>query len=296
MANYNQFSCSEADLTTGVAPKCDVNIGATEKLIFTTEDFEVDTIVDAKLEATWLAGVAAQTVFPLPLVEESSNESEDDTYYTSPITSLKTFIREGKPGFKYMIKFEPNLHARLRAGMNGKRMRLVQVDSTNNVIGTTPDGVVFKGWVSGTLRVEKWMQSDGSNLSFTVITFVAESALESNDQIAVFQVNWNIKGMNGIQPAALEVVSASATEVVVDVMGAMDGAAIEGLTLPAEFVFTKTSDGTAQTISSVTESLTIPGRYTLAGTGLVSGPLNLDGVITLAGEYFKGTAVTVTIS
>jgi len=296
MANYNQFSCSEADLTTGISAKCDVNIGATEKLIFTSEDFEIDTIANAKLEATYLAGIAAQTVFPLPLIEESSNESEDDTYYTSSITSLKTFIREGKPGFKYMIKFEPNLHARLRSGMNGKRMRLIQVDSTNNVIGMTPDGIVFKGWISGTLRVEKWQQSDGSNLSFSVITFVAESALESNDQIAVFPVTWNIKGLNGVQPASLEVFSASATSVVVDVMGAMDGVAIEGLDNPSQFKLLKASDGTAQTITTVTESATIPGRYTLAGTGLVTGTVNLDGVITLAGDYFKGTSVTVTVS
>lgn len=296
MTAINRFTCSSNDLTTGVSPNCDPQIGATEKLIFTNESFEITDVATGQLEATWLAGIEAGTVHPLPLIEEFSNESEEDTYYTSPVTSLQAFIREGKQGFKYMIKFVPGLHARLRTGLNGKRMRLFMVDASNNVIGTSPDGTKVKGWVSGTLRVEKWQQSDGSNLSFTVIKFIAESSIETNDQVAVFPVSFNIKGLNGVQPASLELVGTPiATSVVVDVVGAEDGVAIEGITLPADFTFTKASDGSAQTIATVTESGTVPGRYTLAGTGLVTGLLNLNGIVTVGTDYFKGTAVTVTI-
>ena len=294
MADYNRFTCSETNLTTGTSPRCDVQIGAAEKLFLATEAHEFETITEAMTESEWTADIIAKTLFPLPLVEEFSNESEEDTYYTSPVTSLRTFIREGKHGFKFMTKFIPDLHARLRSGVNGKTMRLIQVDAVNNVIGTK-DGVKFKGWKSGTLRVEKWQPSDGSNLAFTVITFMSESAFETNENIATFKVDWNIKGLNGVQRAALEVVGTpSATEIVVDVLNNEDGSAIEGLTLPAEFELLK-ADGTTQTITTVTESSTIPGRYTLAGTALVTGTLSLKDVVTVGSEYYEGIAATVTI-
>jgi hypothetical protein len=296
MADYNRFELSDANLTTGISPRADVQIGAAEKIFLTDEAFEFDTISSAQTLADWVSAITAKTLFPLPLVEEFSNESEEDTYYTSPITSLRTFVREGKHGFKYMIKFNPALHARLRAGINGKTMRLIQVDAVNNVIGTK-DVLKFKGWSSGTLRVEKWKPSDGSNLSFTIITFMSESAFETNENIATFKVDWNIKGLNGVQQAAIEVVGTpTATEIIVDVLNNEDGSAIEGLTLPAEFELLKASDSSAQTISSVTESTTIPGRYTLAGTALVTGTINLADVVTVGSEYYEGIAATVTIA
>lgn len=293
---YNQFTSSETELLSGVSENCDPQIGVTEKLILTTESFEIATKVLAQTESTWTNGIVAGTVYPLPPVEEYADESEEATYYTSPVSGWKTFVKEGKHSFVYRIKFNPGLHARLRFGINGKKMRLFQVDGTKNVIGTSPDGVKVKGWVSGLIRVELWKPSDGSNIAFTVIKFTAESAVESNDQIAVFPVTFDIVNMNGVQPVTVTVFSASSTSVVVDLDGTEDGVAISGLTSPAEFLFTKASDGAAQTISTVTESSTIDGRYTLAGTGLVTGPVNLNGVVTLAGAYYKGTAATATIS
>jgi hypothetical protein len=193
-----------------------------------------------------------------------------------------------------MIKFNPSLHARLRAGVNGRSMRMYWVDSTKNVVGTSPDGVVFKGWKSGTLRVEKWQPSDGSNLSFTKIKFVAQSTVETEDQIAIFPVDWDIKELNGIIPASLTVVGTpNATALVVDVAASDSGTPIEGL-LVGDFTFIEAA-GTPETITVCEESATIPGRYTLTAAAFVTGTINLDGVVTLAGENYKGTAKAVTI-
>lgn len=295
MAEFNQFPCSQSDLVSGSSPCGDVNIGAPEKIFLTSLDFHFDTITLAKTEASHTAGIASEDIFPIPLVEEYSNDSEEDTYYTSNVTSLQTFIREGKKAFSLMIKFNPSLHARLRAGVNGRAMRMYWVDSTKNIVGTSPDGIVFKGWKSGTLRVEKWQPSDGSNLSFTKIKFVAESTVETEDKIAIFPVDWDVKALNGIIPASLTVVGTpNATTLVVDVATSDSGTAIEGL-LVGDFSFIEAA-GTAETITVAAESATIPGRYTLTAVAFVTGTINLDGVVTLVGENYKGTATAVTIA
>lgn len=292
---YNVFECDSNGVITGISPNCEVIIGAPEKIFLTKEGFSFASEADAKNETKWNDAIEAEDILPLPLIEEFTDNSEDDTYYVSPITNIATFIREGKTDFTFMFKFDPCLYKRLR-GLNGKRMRLMYADSGNNVIASSPDGVKFQGVVSATLRVQKWISSTGDNLSFIPVRFVVESSTERNDQIAAFNVSWNIKGLNGIQPASLTVVSASATSIVVDVAQSCDGVAIEGITTPAEFSLIKASDSSAQTITTVTESGTIPGRYTLAGTGLVTGSVNIAGVLSLAGSFYKGTAATVTIA
>lgn len=296
MANYNQFFCSTNDLVSGSDPNCDVQIGAPEKLIFTPLDFSFATIALAQDIANWNTAIAAEEVFPLPLVEEYTNDSEDDTYYTSNVTSLQAFVREGKQAMTYMIKFNPSLHARLRSGMNGKAMRLITVDATNKVVGTSPDGVIFQGWKSGTLRVEKWRPSDGSNLSFTVIKFVAESTEETDDNVSVFQGDAGLKALNGIIPASLSVVGTpTATEIVVGIATADGGTPIEGITEETDFLVYKADGVTTEAVTGVAESATIPAQYTLTGAAFETlGTVNLNGVVSLANENYSGTAVVVT--
>jgi len=291
--SYNQFSCSSADVITGITPGCDIQIGAPEKLFFTNVDFQFDTETLAKTESQWGIDIAAQDILPSPLVEEFDDNSEDDTYYVSPITSLATFIREGKADFTFRFKYDPCLDKRLR-GLNGQQKRLIWVDASNNVVGTSPDDTVFKGIISGTLRVQKWKMSTGDNISFTEIRFAAESNYERSDQVAAYKADFNIKGLNGIQPATLTEVSSSATEIVVDVTTSCGGIAIEGLT-DSDFVFYEGSTTTEEAITGAVESATIPGRYTLSGAAFVTGTLNLRDVVTLSGSYYKGTALAITI-
>ena len=295
--SYNQFSCATNDVITGISAGCDVQIGAIEKVIFAKESQEFATQTAAETEAEWGTAIAAKALLPLPLIEEFEDNSEDDVYYTSPITSLETFIREGKANFTFKYKFDPCLHKRLR-GFNGQRLRMYMIDGSNNVLGTSPDDTVFKGFVSGTLRVQKWTPSTGDNLSFTVVKFVIESGVEYNDQIAVISVDWNIKDLNGVQPATLTVIGTpSAESIVVDVAESCSGVAIEGITEVTDFEVLEADGTTEEPVTVVAESATVPGRYTLTGVAFESGgTVNLDGVITLTGDYYQGTAADLTFS
>jgi hypothetical protein len=298
---YNQLAnCSTADVITGVSPNCDVQIGSIEKVIFAKETQEFATQTLAETEPSWGTAIAAKTLFPLPLIEEFEDNSEDDVYYTSPITSLETFIREGKANFTFKYKFDPCLHKRLR-GFNGQRLRMYMIDASNNILGTSPDNTVFKGFVSGTLRVQKWTPSTGDSLSFTVVKFVIESGVEYNDQIAAISVDWNVKGLNGVQPASLAVVGTpTATTIIVDVAEACSGVPIEGITELTDFTVLEADLTTREDVTVIAESATIPGRYTLTGVAFESlGTVNLingSAVVTLVDQYYQGTAVTITFA
>lgn len=295
MTVYNAFdNCGTPTAATGV--KCIPDIGAPAKPFLTTADFEIDTLANAQLMATHTAGIAAQTVFPLPLIDELSDNSEDDERYTAPITKLQRKISKGKTIHQYMFPFDPSLHSRLQA-FDGATMRYYYADMNNNLTGTSPDGVIFKGF-EVTVDLGKWTVSDGGGTpSHTpiIITYVNNDERESD--IAIVPVEFNIKGLNGVLPANLSVVSASGTSIVVDV--AVGNSALTGLTETTQFLYLQADGETQEAVTVVAESASIPGRYTLTGAAFVTGgTLNLgtpsDPIVTLGTAYYKGTAETVT--
>jgi len=291
---YNQPTCTSNDVITGWAENCNFDISAPSKLFFQDIDDSFASESDAKDSAVWGTKIASKFILPTPYVQEFDDNSEEDTYYTSPINAIDKFIREGKTKFKFRLLYDPCLYKRLR-GLNGSNQRLIIVDNNNNVIGTSADGVAFKGVLSGTLRVEKWIHSDGSNPSFIPIMFTVESGIERNDEVAIFEANFNIKGLNGVQPASLTIVGTpSGTEIVVDVAQACDGTAITGITETTDFKVLK-ADGTTEEAVTVVAETGTTGRYTLTGVAFeTGGTANLDDVITLGSAYYQGTAVAIT--
>lgn len=112
-----------------------------------------------------------------------------------------------------------------------------------------------------------------------------------------------------IKPVELELVSASASAVVVKarLQGSRKSMGVDyetGLELPAAWSFVKASDGTAQTIASVTYSATAE-TFTLGTSGFVTGTLNLVSAVALAALAspvgaaatggFEATSIAVTI-
>jgi len=292
---YNVFTKPNLEVLTGVSVNSDVQIGAPEKMFFTPENFQFTNKAAAILQATWTAGIVSQDILPMPFVEEYTDNSEKTTYYVSPITKIATKVREGKFDITFKIKFDPALYIRLRA-LNETQMRMLWVDGSNHVVGTSPDGTVVKGILSGTIEVEQWETSTGDNLSFIPVRFVSESSTERNDQVAIFDVAWNIKGLNGVQPVTIVTSGPSASALTVDITITDDAVPLEGLTLVTQFTALKASDGSALTITGVTPSTTIPGRYALAITSNVTGTINLAGVVALGSQYYKGTATAYTVA
>ena len=104
--------------------------------------------------------------------------------------------------------------------------------------------------------------------------------------------------MKALTNVQLEVVSVSVTSIVVDayVPHIKEGYKnpVEGL-VTADFLSTKTA-GVVETINA-TEDANVPGRYTLAGTGLATGFVNLKKPSLMTTKGFKSVgAVAKTVA
>lgn len=298
--SYNEFNnCGQNTAVTGVS--CDADIAAPARPFVTKSSFQYDTFDKANSEADQIAAITAENVFPFPLIEEFADNSEEDTSYTSPINSIKRLVRYGKTVHQYSFVFNPSLHRRLQS-FNNNTMRYYYADLKNNIIGTSPDDVVFKGFEC-LISVKKWVDSTGDNLAFSIVEFTMLSNAERELQVAAFPASFDAKGLEGVIPSKLTIPSTSlptATTIVVNV-GDDNGNPITGLT-DNEFRFLQADGITEEVISGVVESATIPGQYTISATAFVTlGTLNLydqtetQDVITVGTLYYKGTAITITI-
>ncbi|RLI44874.1 hypothetical protein DRO61_11635 [Candidatus Bathyarchaeota archaeon] len=178
-------------------------------------------------------------------------------------------------------------------------MRYYYSDTNNNLTGTTPDTVIFKGY-EVTVRMEKYTIAADGTPAYTPVTITYNSYNEREKQPAIVPVDFNIKGLDGIFDANLTVIGTpTATELIVDVK--CGNTPIIGLTEVTQFQYLQADGETQETITLVAESASIPGRYTLTAAAMVTlGTINLgtpaNAIVTLGTAYYKGTAVVVTIT
>ena len=292
---YNQFTCDSSGAITGWGENCSPDISAYAKVFLTDYDFTFTTQTLANTLSQWQSDISDKNIYPLPMVSEMDNNSEGATKYTSPITGAQIVTRKGKQAETYRMVFDPCLNNRLQA-FDGKKCRMILVDNNDNVIGTTPDGTIFKGFAIERFDMENWITSDGTNPAFIQFSVSYEYNSEREAELATFKAGFNIKSLNGIIPASLtEVGTSNATTVIVDVVTACDGVGISGLEV-GDFIFLQDSDGLEETINTATESTTIPGRYTLAATAFETGTVNLRDVVNVGSSYYQGTAIAITIA
>jgi len=298
--SYNEFkNCGQNTAVTGVS--CDADIAAPARPFVTKKDFQYNTFDKANTEADHVDAITSEDVFPFPLIEEFADNSEEDTSYTSPINSVKRLVRYGKTVHQYSFIFNPSLHARFQS-FNNNTMRYYYTDLKNNLIGTSPDDVVFKGFEC-LISVKKWGDSTGDNPAFSMVEFTILSNTERELEIAAFPASFDAKGLEGVIPAKLKAsltTPPTATDIVATVTDD-SGNPITGLT-DNEFRYLQADGVTEEVISGVVESSITPGEYTISATAFVTlGTLNLydqtdnKDVITVGSLYYKGTAIIITI-
>ncbi|MHA2364721.1 MAG: hypothetical protein ACXAC7_12265 [Candidatus Hodarchaeales archaeon] len=234
----------------------------------------------------------------MPQIDEINDNSEEDSLYTSSITKLQRKVSSGKTIHQYMFPYDPSLHSRLQA-FDGKTMRYYYADTNSNVTGTSPDGVIFKGY-EVVVRMEKYTIAADGTPAYTPITITYVSNIEREKQTVIVPSVDGIKALDGIFDANLTVVGTpTAIELIVDVK--CGNTPLTGLTETTQFLYLQADGVTEEAITVVAESATIPGQYTLTAAAMATGgTINLgtaaNPIVTLGTAYYKGTAVVVTIT
>ncbi len=251
---YNASTCSASKGNTGLS-ECLDDFGYDFMVIHTPTSYEIDTESNAKLEATWLTAINAKNNSPFPNFDVVEDTSEDDVVQELP-SGVKFQVREGKYGGKGSFRVALCDLAALRT-YNNLKGRIFIVTSDGAILGTSPDGIIFKGFLLSEFKVGKLGQTDGTTERMVSLDYQLASPAEFADFPAWFTPTWNAQALVGIKDVDVAVDSSAEGLVVVSVTGDCDGDGIEGLVeadflmfndalatvLPAD-TFTDNNDGT----------------------------------------------------
>jgi hypothetical protein len=277
--------------------KCLKIPGYIKGMIETPADFvlsESDLATPAALKLALqnlLIAPEGQRGYFFPLSKKTENLSTEAAYEDTPVAVMA--VDDGKYAFKLHISENMCLHKAMYShrATNG---RVIFIDKKNQYWLTEVDGGAA-GMSFSLLHTEKFMLTDGSGQATTSPVYVVlEDNLEFDAAGLLVDGGTTASQLTRLADVALTVIgSPSATTIVVDVKQSCDGTPVSGLVV-ADFILLNGS-GASQTISSVVESA--PGRYTLTGTGWVTGTLNLETPEDLSVlAYESEGAVTITIA
>jgi len=292
---YNALNATANASNVGqkYAPKED--LARTLKLVLTPKSFQFATQTDAETESNWQDAFEqlADRCFMLPYIYENEDTSEESVNQDFPGGDSI----EVRPG-RYASRDKMHLSVsdmKKMASFKNKEWRVFKIDANGNILGTSPDDTVFKGFELTMFNVEKMNQTIGDVKRLVPVSYKEREPSEWTDEPVVVRPRelsstpWDPRDLDGLTDIELTVNTATSTNINVTATAYLKGVLISGFDEVADWILT-----TAQTITGVTDNN--DGTYDLAGTGLVTGTINLAASADLSIDGYESTGVqTVTI-
>lgn len=234
----------------------------------TTYNVNVDTFL-----ADIRANIMGKKTFPITDIKNFEDNTPDNEIATSGL-GIEYDIRAGKPKFTTTFWKSGCAHARIFDKKDNEKWNVKFYFDKGILMAHTFDKTKFKGFDCGMFSVGTIKFKNGTNPQQTKVVFQLTNVEEFNKR-AVFktweEVGADLNDENGVIETVVEYVGATtadgATTTVVDVKSACNGSAIAGLTGTTKWKIGGTQ-ASATTISNVTESATVVGRYTITHTAL----------------------------
>lgn len=148
-------------------------------LFFTIPGYQHSSKADAGDDDVWNQGVIDKEIFPVHNIKEVEDLSTDDARYESPGGDLKTLFK-GKRRFKVSFDLTLDQHKVLRQ-YGGKNFRLFWYDVNNNILGTSPNGTIVRGFDVSFIDVEKLPVPTADTPMFTKLEIQLEYYDELDD-------------------------------------------------------------------------------------------------------------------
>lgn len=246
---------------------------------------QFDTLTEFQTEATWLADIASQDILPLKLFEETEDASvEELTSDTSAGTRL--FHRNGKYGIIGKMLLTPDQN-RILQTYNGKNLRFYLLDDDNNLVGTSPDDTVVKGFTASYVRVKPMelpLAADGSAYAVVEVQFEYVEEFNESARYAIGEeLTWIPKIV--IQPLTkitltLSTVASFIFTCAFAYVDPTTGKSIPLTSLDANGAELTVIDqgGSAETVTVVATAT--EGTYTITGSDITSGTITLNASAT----------------
>lgn len=236
-----------------------------------------------------IVAAAGVRVHMFPESFDYTNESEEPQRQTSSTGKQRT-VRVGEYRFRFLFDVNLEQHKAIYSHI-GSAGRIFFIDSNKKLIFTTTDEVNARGFLLGEFQPEKAQFGTGSEISVSPVYLTLQDNTEFDVNGQQVEFASQFAALNPLTDVKLaQVGTASATAITVSVKSALDEVGIVGL-IQADFNLT----GVGGSPSGVTDNN--DGTYTIAGTGMGSGNIDLvaaDQLSITAYESSGPVAITVT--
>jgi len=232
------------------------------------EEFATDAL--ALVEANWLTNINSTDGIRwrvLPFEYNVEPTKEDDQYATSSTGNVR-FAVAGKTTVKYFVTATPFVKSQLN-NLNGIDWDIYIFTSNGFIVGTSADGTKFQPQTLQNFRVEGETLVDLINVIPIVWTY--DDPTEDNSRPSFLEPlksgtpgTWNIRDLKDPK-AILSDVSSATTGGFTIVLQGYDDVPFTGAS-KEDVVIEKVSDGSLVALTSLTESLTVPGEYAAVAT------------------------------
>lgn len=292
------MACTTEELKNLGLSQCNELPGLIDGMIETPSDFAIpaatlalgSAAVQTYFENALLA-VAASRIYYWPPFNTVENISVPTVYEDTPLSY--TDVVRNKYRFRFGISQNLCLHKAMYTHKR-KNGRVFLKDQNGYLIGTLLSNGDFAGLSIQLLNPEGFLFNDGSVTTKSPVLVALSSSIELDKNGYMFDAGAFVNELESIVDVSLTVIGVpTATSIVVDVKTVCDQTAVSGLVV-ADFL-KLTTLGATQAITSVTESATIPGRYSLVGVGWTTGTINLKAPGLLTIQSYESTAAIVTI-
>jgi len=277
---------STSTINTGKAtqdlPKATINYALTK------ESFAFDTLADAKSKTKWDEAKAAKDLVIMFSVENSELSNSEATFYEARTVKEKT--KKARRGIKFTHHLDMFSDAALASYENSEYTRIIEFKEDGRFTTIKENGK-WKGqkmseFIVG-MNEDSTVSGDPSKTTAEVV-YADADAIRKGGQMLIPE--FDLETYQGIYNVVFEVTAQSATEIKATAYN-YDGNEVKGLVLADFKLLTVVNAPQAITASSY-----VNGEYVLTGTGLVTGTLNTNGVVTQSQIMYEGAEpVTVTI-
>lgn len=254
------------------------------------------------------SNILAKNTYPLTDLFNFEQNTPDNEMATSSV-GIKYEIRAGKPEFTITYAKSACFHRSVFEKKGFGKFDVKLYFDKGVLLAKSVDATTLKGFDCGMFSVGTLKLQQGTDPQQTKVMFQFTNAEEFNTRwvfLSYDSIGADLNEETGIIETSISVnavPAVGATTVVVNVVSACNGGAITGLTGATKWKLGGVQ-ASAHTISGVTESATVAGRYTitfstaLIATDTVAPYLNngtVDAVEDINGLKYAGASTAVTI-
>lgn len=245
--------------------------------------------VQAYLQAALLVAGSGRIWYWPGFSKEPESTAEEEVYQDNPGLKIRQ-VRKGNQRWRFFVSENLCLHKNMQTHKrtNG---RVFLVDIDGYIIGTRKSNGDFAGLSLALLNPEKLKWATASEVSESPIyVALANSGIEFDKNGYMFNAEDFILELHRIVDVNISVVTitdAGDIDVLVDTD--CDDTGLSGL-LVADFIYLNAA-GAAVTITSATESTSVPGQYKLTQVGdlFVDGTVNIRSAALLTVKAYEST-------